>query len=171
MKGFEGIYQVSDLGRVKALERIDVFPCMFNGTKTGVRREIILKPRLHSGGYHRVCFGFGKRVDYYIHRIVAEHFHDNPENKKEVNHINCIKTDNRAVNLEWATRGENAKHASKSGLLKHSLRITNSTLDEIQVRTIRSIGSLLTNRELGLYFGVSGNAISNVNIRKTWRHI
>ena len=63
-----------------------------------------LKPRYTKGGYGRVQID-GK--DYYIHRLVAESFIPNPDNKPEVNHINTIKTDNRVENLEWCTQKEN----------------------------------------------------------------
>jgi hypothetical protein len=67
-----------------------------------------LKQRKHSAGYDRVqlrnsrgCF------DKYIHRLVAEHYIPNPENKKEVDHINYIRNDNRVENLQWVTSTEN----------------------------------------------------------------
>lgn len=65
-------------------------------------------------GYMTVCIE-GKM--YYVHRIVAESFIDNPEKKKEVNHKNGIKTDNSIENLEWNTRSENLKHRYR--VLKH----------------------------------------------------
>ena len=55
----------------------------------------------------------GKRVDVYIHRLVAMYFIPNPENKRYVNHINCIRSDNRASNLEWCTVRENTNYTMK----------------------------------------------------------
>lgn len=170
--GFEGIYQVSDYGRIKALSRVETFPCMFNGTKTGIRKEIILKPRLHSNGYHRVGLGFGKRRDYYVHRLVAQAFHDNKAGKPEVNHKNGIKSDNRAINLEWATRGENSRHAVRTGLFRHhGIRVPTSKLDVTQVKTIRSIGKSININDMCRYFNVSYTCIRSILSGKTWTHI
>ena len=67
-----------------------------------------MKPRKHSAGYDRVQLRNGKvKQEYYIHRLVAEHYIPNPENKKEVDHINYIRNDNRVENLQWVTSTEN----------------------------------------------------------------
>lgn len=71
-----------------------------------------IKPRLTRNGYARVYArqtSTGKRKDLYIHRLVAMYFIDNPENKRYVNHKNCIRHDNRVENLEWVTAKENTE--------------------------------------------------------------
>ena len=73
----------------------------------------IMKSHKDNNGYLRVSL-LGKTCK--VHRLVASAFIPNPENKPTVNHINGIKTDNRADNLEWATRSENTQHAYDSGL-------------------------------------------------------
>lgn len=78
--------------------------------------QYILKGRLSKSGYLQVSLkedGNGKFKNQYIHRLVAIHFIDNPENKKEVNHINGKKTENNVENLEWVTSSENQKHRQK----------------------------------------------------------
>ena len=68
-----------------------------------------LIPILHNIGYHRVCVCVnGKKTFLYIHRLVAEHYIPNPENRPQVDHINRIKDDNRIENLRWATAKENS---------------------------------------------------------------
>lgn len=74
------------------------------------------KGRPTKGGYLRVCMRnlqTNKRVDKYIHRLVAEHFIPNPQNKRCVNHLDCNRTNNNVKNLEWATYKENNDYAIK----------------------------------------------------------
>lgn len=94
--GYEGLYRVSDQGRVYS-----------------VRNEIVLKP-VNSVGYCVVTLSdHGKAKLAKVHRLVAMAFIPNPENKPTVNHINEIKTDNRACNLEWATVAEQNAHGTR----------------------------------------------------------
>jgi hypothetical protein len=92
---FIGEYQVSNLSRIRNL-------------KTGK----ILKPHLHHSNYYTICFKRSGQKPKYLSRarVIAITWIPNPENKKEVNHINGVTTDDRIVNLEWATPSENILH-------------------------------------------------------------
>ncbi|HRF71094.1 MAG TPA: NUMOD4 motif-containing HNH endonuclease [Candidatus Pelethenecus sp.] len=104
IKGYEGLYQISNLGNVKSL-----------GNKSNHKEEILMKQNLNFNGYLYIGLrSNSKRKIFRVHRLVAEAFIPNPLGKEEVNHINCNKTDNRACNLEWNTRQENQSHAEKN---------------------------------------------------------
>lgn len=107
---YEGLYEISNFGRVKSILR--------KRMKKDIL-ERILKPQKCTKGYYNVHLSKNSvRKRVWIHRLIAEAFIQNPENKPQVNHINAIKTDNSIDNLEWVTAKENTKHAHLAGLCK-----------------------------------------------------
>ena len=151
VKGYEGLYQVSDQGRAKSLERKDRF-----GRTV---KERILKPAVTQDGYLKVTlWAGGKPKTLRVHRLVCEAFYDNPDNKSDVNHINEDKTDNRACNLEWCTRRENNNHGThneRSGKTR-SKPVAQCTKDGELVKTWPSL------TEIGKQKGFSQGSISEV---------
>ena len=100
IKGFEGFYKISNTGKVRSLPR--------NGTK---KDGSILKPSTYTG-YAIVSLQKNGETSYKrVHTLVAEAFIPNPDNKREVNHIDGNKTNNNVKNLEWCTSSENQLHA------------------------------------------------------------
>ena len=107
--GYEGLYQVSSEGRVKSLER--KIPHWRGGER--IQKERILKTHIDRDGYLKLnLHAGGKPKNLKVHRLVCQAFHENPDNKPQVNHINEDKTDNRARNLEWCTMRENVNHGT-----------------------------------------------------------
>lgn len=110
----------------------------------------------------------GKRVVRIVHRLVAEAFIPNPENKPQVNHINGIKTDNRVENLEWVTDSENKRHAFATGLNGAGEKHWCAKLTNEQVVFIRNNPNNLTQAELAEMFGVNVTKISAVQRGKSY---
>jgi hypothetical protein len=108
-------YLVSNFGRIKSKEQI----VNHNYGGKAVKKERILTQTDNGSGYLSVGLTFnGKTKTIRVSRIVASTWVENPHNKPQVNHINGIKHDNRADNLEWCTSGENIRHAWNNGLAK-----------------------------------------------------
>lgn len=110
IEGYEGLYQVSNLGRVRSLAK-----------KAGrsPRKEKYTAIFVDRRGYMKtnVC-KFGKYTQVYVHRLVAETFIPNPDDKPQVNHKDGNKQNNHIDNLEWCTPKDNINHANKLGLRK-----------------------------------------------------
>ena len=98
--GFEGAYQVSNLGRVRSLDRRDRLGRRFRG------RVLILQK--YPNGYLHVALGRGPQ--HLVHRLVAGAFLQNASRLREVNHKNGNRADNRLENLEWVSSSDNKKH-------------------------------------------------------------
>lgn len=112
IKGYEGLYQVSNFGEVKSLDRI-----VKNGNCNMFIKGRKLKQATSTTGYSIAAIQKnGKQQMKKVHRLVLSAFISNPLNKKCVNHINGIKKDNILHNLEWVTYKENTKHAILTGL-------------------------------------------------------
>lgn len=98
IKNYEGIYAITSCGRVWSY-----------------KAKKFLKPRDNGNGYLKVSLSKdGKQKDYYIHRLVAEAYIHNPENKPQVNHIDENKSHNYINNLEWATAKENSNYGTRT---------------------------------------------------------
>lgn len=172
VKDYEGLYEVSNLGRIKSLDK--EVSCGFNGNYKRIIKGKILNPSYDNDSYLHI--GLTKDYitkNYFIHRLVAIAFIENLENKPQVNHIDGNKSNNRLKNLEWNTLSENRVHAYNTGLQKGACgeKQPISKLNDKKVLEIRKIGKSKTLLEISEMYNVNFRTISNVLLRKTWKHI
>ena len=155
VKNYEGLYEVSNLGKVKRLERH--ITCS-NGTKRHLREKLFsCKPNKYLGYVNVVLTKKGIKTAHTIHRLVAELFVDNPNNFNVVNHLDEDRANNKAENLEWTTHAKNLSHngAYQRGREKIKKRIYQYTLDGELVRTYSCAKKVLD-------YGFRPNAVAQV---------
>ena len=163
ISGFEGLYVIDDTGNVASVKK-----------RKG--RVGVIKPTITENGYCRITLrNNGRKRTVYIHRLVAEAFIPNTENKPCVNHIDGDKTNNSVSNLEWCTYSENMKHAVSKGLnafpnLKGELH-PQSKLNAELVREIRAkYASGEKPLNLAKEYGVTKEQIYNIIHFKHWKN-
>ena len=174
--GFEGLYEVSDLGRVRSLDRTTL-------TRGGPRHSKGTMLALHPAGKgYRYVFlkRGGKQYSRGVHTLVARAFNC-PGTGPEVNHLDLDKANNRPGNLEWVTRKENMAHAKAAGRyeLQHAggktlarnnprrcIKLTPTQADE--VKRLASDGAM-RQRDIGKLFGIGQAMVSSIHRGEAWR--
>lgn len=162
--GYEGLYEISNMGRVRALFKAGNFH------KPGR----ILKPWILKNGYvqiHLMRPG-EKRKAFCIHRLLLEAFAGPAPENCEVRHLNGMRSDNALKNLAWGTHKENAQDMLRHGHCKvgeqnWSAKLTEA--DVIKIRQLRSDGVPVG--EISAMFSIHKTNVSYIALRKTWRHI
>lgn len=160
VKGYEGLYKISDGGNVFSL-----------------RSNRNLKPQVNTTGYLQLplCVNGEKKL-VCIHRLIAEHFIPNPDNKPQVNHIDGNKKNNQLDNLEWVTAHENMVHSHALGLnksLKKGINHHKNKLTENDVREIRRLYAtgMISQTSLSKKFGTNQTNIGFIVRRKIWKDV
>ena len=149
--GWEGLYQVSDEGQVRTV-----------GGRSGATDKRIQNLKTRGCGYvYANLSKNGKLSQVGVHRLVAKAFIPNPEHKKQVNHINGNKTDNRVQNLEWATQEENCAHSHRTGLHDEDTKRRSIPLIGINLETGEEV-EFVSAREAARQLGISQGTISAI---------
>lgn len=170
--GFEALYEVSSLGRVR---RIGKAARNGKGRGGGARIGLVLKPQRRKGYLAVQLWRDGQPKSLLLHVVVAVAFHGPVAQGKEVNHCDGVKTNCRASNLEYLTRPENMKHAYRTGLRvavvptgidHHNAKLTPEKARQIRAR--HSSGAC-TLSALAREFVVDRSTIRSIILEKTWR--
>lgn len=170
--GYENIYQASNLGNIKSIPRRIHIP-----TRNFYRdqQEIILTYNPNSKRYPKVSLYKNREVEIRtIHTIVGLLFVPNPKNLPFLNHINGIKTDPRACNLEWCSHLENMQHAFKTGLVPNGERNHKAKLTDHNVRVIKRLFRINPNSNqsyIAKKLGVGRSTINAIVKNKKWIYV
>lgn len=133
IKGYDGLYQISNLGRVKS----------FGNVNSNNSKERILKPGIDGVGYLLVIlFKDGKAKTFRIHRLVAKTFIPNIENLPQVNHKDEIKTNNCVENLEWCTAKYNINYSKSKRVICVETNVIYESIKEADRQTCISQSSI-----------------------------
>lgn len=160
IKGFEGSYEINRNGEVRRIKR-------------KVKGYSYLKSTVMKIGYCIYAFSVkGKVTKHYMHRLVAEHFIENPEGYNYVNHLNGIKTDNRVENLEWCTQSRNIQHSFDTGLQPNGEKHHACTrLTEEDAKMIKYGYPDLGDRAVAKIYSIHHAHVYYIRKGKTWKHI
>lgn len=170
INGFEGIYQVSTHGNVRSLDRFVKI-----GHKLRFNKGGMMAFTCDTDGYFQLSICKDAKVySVKVHRLVAETFIPNTDNKPIPNHINGLKQINHYKNLEWSTHSENTQHSYDTGLHvplmgeKHQ----NSKLkdgDILEIRRLHSTG--MSQCSIGRLYKVRQSMIGKIVNKLSWKHI
>lgn len=169
--GYEGVYEASNLGRVRSLSR--TIRCGYGKVRSLKGR--VLKPILQNAGYLQVQLAYqGKTGHRTVHRIVAELFCHNKQGCNVINHIDANRLNNAASNLEWCTQEQNYHHARSMGLVKiprgsekGAAKLTESDIP--QIRYLIERGWKI--KDIADAYGVAAPQVSFIKSGRAWSHV
>jgi hypothetical protein len=161
IEGYENLYHISNLGRVKSLPKQKGFI---------YKQETILKPKTTLLGYKTILLSKeSKRKEIFIHRLVGKAFIANPNNYPVINHIDAVRNNNAVENLEWCTSSYNALHAFKLGNRdNHGEKHSHAKLTYKIVKKIRRLLETTRQSDLADKFKVSRATITLIKQNKVW---
>lgn len=155
IKGYEGLYQVSNLGKVRGLEKTEYFThYKTNKITKRIRKENILKLQKQKNGYIRCCLSKNHIKKYYwVHRLVAQAFIPNPKNLPCVNHKDENPRNNNANNLEWCTEKYNCNYGTsiERQVAKRKRKVVQYDTQGNVIKIWQGLADV--EKELGLYRG------------------
>lgn len=163
LKGYEDSYQISDSGRIFTKRRLI-------GNQIYYGKELV--PQLTEDGYLKVTLSKNcKCKRFYLHRLVALQFIENPDNLPQINHKDGNKLNNEVSNLEWCTKETNQNHAVRTGLIQRGADRPSAKLTENQVLEIYKLKGVLKAQDIADKYGVSKNTICCILRGSKWSYL
>jgi len=163
--GFKGKYQVSNMGNIKTIGRYS----HSKYSKRWIKEDLKSQPT-DKDDYHSVILSSKSyKKSFRVHRLVAQVFIPNPENKPQVNHKNGKKYDNRVENLEWCTQSENNFHFHR--VLRSWKHVPYRKLSDEEVKKIKHLLPNNKNKHIAKMFNVNSSTISSIRQNKTWKDL
>lgn len=168
VNGYEGVYSIGNNGT------------LLRRQGAGCRSTRRLNPVRNQDGYLQTRLSLnGDKRNVLVHRLVAEAFIPNPENKPQINHLDGDKTNNSVENLAWCTASENVEHLCDTlgdRVRRRGQNNPRAVLTEDDVRTIRKRARRRgkpgeDQRALAAEYGVTQSAIMGIVTRRTWKHV
>ena len=169
VKGYEGLYKISSYGRIFRYSR--QWKSGRNGSQIKTLPESEVKTRLLRNYLACNLCKNGIRKDFKIHRLVAIHFIDNPDNKPFVNHIDGNKLNNNVNNLEWVTEKENTQHAIKTGLRDVYKNKRTLGIDVAKEIKWKWFNTDITRKEIINEYKISKRVLSNLITEKSYKNV
>lgn len=172
---YERHYEISNFGNLRSKRVFIPNDSIFGELKGTWKKQQLKNQTTNRYGYKtsKLCKeGHCRRLT--IHRLVAKAFLPNPENRRQVNHIDGDKTNNRLDNLEWASHSENIRHAYATGLMNTDHLVgENSVNAKLTWEKVREIRKQLSEgarvKDLAQQYGVSSGTITYIKQQKTWK--
>ena len=169
LPGYEEIYEVSSLGNVRSLDRLEFVSSKRTGGHFRKRKGQNLSPTEGNMGYMQIALNRGGVVKLcLVHRLIYTAF--SPHKKiREINHLNGIKRDNKLSNLEECSRRENALHSTRVLNKNIGEKVANSKLSEKEVlEIVENYSEGISGVDLAIIYGVSPSTISRIIVGKNW---
>ncbi len=177
IKGYEDLYLISSHGDVKSLDRaVPTKSKKGLWTTRNIKGRILLANDINGYQYVNLCRNASDQKSAKVHRLVAQAFIPNPQNKQEVNHLDYKPWHNHKENLEWATHLENMRHAHLNGRIKTVQQLGSKSnfakLNESQVIEIKQrIKTGESSDSISKDYAVGRTCISEIKSGRSWAHI
>lgn len=167
--GLEGLYEVSDHGRVRSLDRI-IHKRYKNGKRANLLKGKLLSliPKDNGSGQTYLTVNIGSRLRY-VHRLVLEAFAGPCGTRMETRHLDGNPLNNHLTNLKWGTVQENTEDRGNHGNFTYGERNGQAKLTNADVISIRQ--SQLSRRDLAAKYNVSSTCILKIQLRHRWKHV